>query len=267
MYWVGLQYWPVVVRLVRDVAIYRNGFHVEPQRLSTTEDITRAESDRRHSIPDINVELDLPKLLIHEIVYKMLECRVRSRNKWRENKTFSAWVDMVVFFFFFFFFFVLFCFVFFTASNAEPWLVSFRLSFVWVAQTTFIRVVPYKWCRFKCTKVSPDIFCFVNLNLCYVFMELYLIWVTGKDTGLKFKPEDQDTTEGVTLNIDREHRYNTLSLAKSANSYIMTWAILVKLATVVEGHPKAHFSIAFTSRCTGGLLSLDCSTLPLIHTL
>ena len=38
-----------------------------------------------------------------------------------------------------------------------------------------------------------------------------------------------------------------------------------KLATVVEGDPKAPFSIATTSRTL--LLSLDCSTLPLIRTL
>ena len=43
----------------------------------------------------------------------------------------------------------------------------------------------------------------------------------------------------------------------------------VKLATIVEGDPKAPFSIATTPRCRGRalLLSLDCSTLPLMHTL
>ena len=43
----------------------------------------------------------------------------------------------------------------------------------------------------------------------------------------------------------------------------------VNLLTIVEGHPKAPFSIATTSRCMGRalLLSLDCSTLPLICTL
>ena len=38
--------------------------------------------------------------------------------------------------------------------------------------------------------------------------------------------------------------------------------------TIVEGDQKALFSIATTPRCRGALLlSLDCSTLPLIHTL
>ena len=40
------------------------------------------------------------------------------------------------------------------------------------------------------------------------------------------------------------------------------------MATLVEGDPKAPFSIATTRRCRGVLLlSLDCSTLPLIPTL
>ena len=41
------------------------------------------------------------------------------------------------------------------------------------------------------------------------------------------------------------------------------------MATVVEGDQKAPFSIATTPRCRGEclLLSLDCSTLPLIRTL
>ena len=41
------------------------------------------------------------------------------------------------------------------------------------------------------------------------------------------------------------------------------------MATVVEGDPKAPFSIATTPRCWGRarLLSQDCSTLPLILTL
>ena len=39
--------------------------------------------------------------------------------------------------------------------------------------------------------------------------------------------------------------------------------VLVKLATVVEGDPKAPFLIATTPR----FLSLDCSILPLIRTL
>ena len=39
----------------------------------------------------------------------------------------------------------------------------------------------------------------------------------------------------------------------------------VKLATIVEGNPKVPFSIATTPRCRGALLlSLECSTLPLI---
>ena len=42
----------------------------------------------------------------------------------------------------------------------------------------------------------------------------------------------------------------------------------VKLTTLVEGDPKAPFSIAATPKCKGvPLLSLDCSTLPLILTL
>ena len=43
----------------------------------------------------------------------------------------------------------------------------------------------------------------------------------------------------------------------------------VKLATVVEGNPKALFSIATTPRCRGRavLLSQDCSTLSSIRTL
>ena len=42
----------------------------------------------------------------------------------------------------------------------------------------------------------------------------------------------------------------------------------VKLTTVVEGDPKAPFSIATTLKCRGALLlSLNCSTLPLIRTL
>ena len=44
---------------------------------------------------------------------------------------------------------------------------------------------------------------------------------------------------------------------------------LSKLATIVEGDPKAPFSRATTPRCRGGHYSffLDCSTLPLIRTL
>ena len=43
---------------------------------------------------------------------------------------------------------------------------------------------------------------------------------------------------------------------------------MVKLATVVEGDSKSPFFIAITPRCRGVLLlSLDCSTLPLVHTL
>ena len=43
----------------------------------------------------------------------------------------------------------------------------------------------------------------------------------------------------------------------------------IKLATIVEGDPKAPFSIATTPRCRGGALlhSQDCSTLPLNRTL
>ena len=49
---------------------------------------------------------------------------------------------------------------------------------------------------------------------------------------------------------------------------IDTIPVKVKLATLVEGDPKAPFSTATTLRCKGVLLlSLDCSTLPLIHTL
>ena len=40
----------------------------------------------------------------------------------------------------------------------------------------------------------------------------------------------------------------------------------VKLATIVEGDPKAPFSIATTPR-EGATPSLDCFTLPLIRTL
>ena len=45
--------------------------------------------------------------------------------------------------------------------------------------------------------------------------------------------------------------------------------IKVKLATIVEGDPKALFSIAYYTNVLGRalLLSLDCSTLPLIRTL
>ena len=40
------------------------------------------------------------------------------------------------------------------------------------------------------------------------------------------------------------------------------------MATIVEGKPKAPFSIATTPICRGGATpSLDCSTLPLIRTL
>ena len=39
------------------------------------------------------------------------------------------------------------------------------------------------------------------------------------------------------------------------------------MANVVEGDPKAPFSIATTPRCRALLLSQDCSTLPLIRTL
>ena len=42
----------------------------------------------------------------------------------------------------------------------------------------------------------------------------------------------------------------------------------VKLVIVIKGDPKASFSIATTPRCREvPLLSLDCSTLPLIRTL
>ena len=43
---------------------------------------------------------------------------------------------------------------------------------------------------------------------------------------------------------------------------------VIKLTTLVEGDPKAPFSIATTPRCRGWALfhSLDCSTLPLIFT-
>ena len=45
--------------------------------------------------------------------------------------------------------------------------------------------------------------------------------------------------------------------------------VKVKLVTVVEGDPKAPFSIATTQRCRGRRYSftLDCSTLPLIRTI
>ena len=41
--------------------------------------------------------------------------------------------------------------------------------------------------------------------------------------------------------------------------------IPIKLATIVEGDPKAPFSIATTPMCRGGRYSIaqDCSTLPL----
>ena len=48
------------------------------------------------------------------------------------------------------------------------------------------------------------------------------------------------------------------------HTYIHTY-IKVKLVTVVEGDPKAPFSIATTPRVL--LFSLDCSTLPLIRNL
>ena len=43
----------------------------------------------------------------------------------------------------------------------------------------------------------------------------------------------------------------------------------VKLATVVEGDPKTPFLLATTLRCRGRryFFSLDCYTLPVIHTL
>ena len=44
--------------------------------------------------------------------------------------------------------------------------------------------------------------------------------------------------------------------------------VKVKMATIVEGDPKAVFSIAALPRCREGRYSfLDCSTLPLIRTL
>ena len=42
--------------------------------------------------------------------------------------------------------------------------------------------------------------------------------------------------------------------------------VKVKLATVVEGNPKAPLSIAITPRCRGGRYSIPL-TLPLIPTL
>ena len=56
----------------------------------------------------------------------------------------------------------------------------------------------------------------------------------------------------------------------SGGEATLDWALrsLVKLATLVEGEPKAPFSIATTPRCWRALLlSLDCSTLPLQCTL
>ena len=50
---------------------------------------------------------------------------------------------------------------------------------------------------------------------------------------------------------------------------ILQLHVKVKLATIVEGNQKAPFSIAITQKVKGRalLLSLDCSTLPLICTL
>ena len=45
--------------------------------------------------------------------------------------------------------------------------------------------------------------------------------------------------------------------------------VKIKLVTLVEGDQNAPFSIGTTPRCSGGRYSfpLDCSALPLIHTL
>ena len=52
-------------------------------------------------------------------------------------------------------------------------------------------------------------------------------------------------------------------------SFIFQYIHKVKLATIVEGDPKAPFSIAYYTKVLGRalLLSLDFSTLPLIRTL
>ena len=57
--------------------------------------------------------------------------------------------------------------------------------------------------------------------------------------------------------------YASLSVSKK-----FAYSKKVKLATLVEGDQKVPISIATTLRCRGALLlSLNCSTLPLIRTL
>ena len=53
------------------------------------------------------------------------------------------------------------------------------------------------------------------------------------------------------------------------NIYIYIYINKVKLVTIVEGDPKAPFSIAYYTKVLGRalLLSRDCSTLSLIRTL
>ena len=61
------------------------------------------------------------------------------------------------------------------------------------------------------------------------------------------------------------HDKSQLPTKRERRRYVST----VKLATLVEGDLKALFLIATTPRCRGRALlhSLDCSSLPLIHTL
>ena len=76
---------------------------------------------------------------------------------------------------------------------------------------------------------------------------------------------------GGLLSLCRRCSRRILSLSDSVYSYFdlpdANNLHMSKLVTVVEGNPKAPFSIATASRCRALLLSLYCPTSHLLRTL
>ena len=58
-----------------------------------------------------------------------------------------------------------------------------------------------------------------------------------------------------------------LCIFKNGISKTFTYKYIYKLVNLVEGDPKAAYSIATTLRCRlGQFFSMECCTLPLIYT-